>query len=142
MTTESRHPAVQANINSINYATQGDKEAWLALYDDNALVQDPVGKSPFDSTGEGHQGKAAIEKFWDTVIGPSNITITVTKRCPSGSHTCAVFQTAVNDLGNGIKTSIDMIVVYEVNDAGKIIRMSAYWDWDTMVAQLKKLGFM
>lgn len=142
MSNESLHLAVQANINSIKYASQGDKEAWLALYDDNALVQDPVGISPFDASGEGHRGKAAIEAFWDTVIGPSNITITVAKRCPSGSHSCAVMQTAVNDMGNGIKTTIEMICVYEVNDAGKITRMSAYWDWDAMETQLKELGFM
>lgn len=142
MSGESTHPAIEANIKSITYASQGDKEAWLALYDDDALVQDPVGISPFDSIGEGHKGKAAIEKFWDTVIGPSNITMTVSKRIPSGSHSCAVVQTAVNDMGNGIKTTVEMIGVYEVNDAGKIIRMSAYWDWDAMETQLKELGLM
>ena len=140
MSNESIHPAVQANMNSIKYAMAGDKEAWLALYTDDAVVADPVGVSPFDPVGEGHRGKAAIEALWDAVIGPSNVTITPHKRYPSGSNTCAVPQTAVNDLGNGINTTVDMVAVYEVNDEGKITSMKAYWSWDEMTAQLKELG--
>jgi hypothetical protein len=141
MSEPSNHPAIQANINSVTLAMKGDREAWLALYDDNAVVSDPVGVSPFDMKGEGHRGKAAIAKFWDTVIGPSNLTITVHKRIPSGSHAVAVHQTAVNQLGKG-QTEMEMIAIYKVNDAGKIIEMSAYWHWDDMQAQLKKLGYM
>jgi len=136
------HPAAKANLNSVTLAMKSDKEGWLALYADDAVVQDPVGVSPFDATGEGHKGKAAITKFWDMVIGPSRLTITVHKRIPSGAKACAVHQTISNDLGKGRKTEVEMIAIYEVNDAGKITRMSAFWNWDEMQAQLKALGFM
>ncbi len=142
MSDETTHPAIQANINSVDLAMKGDREGWLALYDDNAVVQDPVGVSPFDSAGKGHIGKEAIAKFWDTVIGPANLTITVHNRIPSGKNNVAVRQTAVNDMGNGIKTSIEMIATYDLNDEGKITRMSAFWDWDALEAQLKGLGLM
>lgn len=142
MTDHSTHPAVQANMNSIKYAMAGDKDAWLALYTDDAEVADPVGVSPFDPAGAGHRGKAAIEKFWDTVIGPANLTITPGKRCPSGANTCAVPMTAVNDMGNGISTTVEMIAVYEVNDEGKITSMKAYWDWGVMESQLRELGLV
>lgn len=141
MTTELDHPAAKANLNSITLAMKGDREGWLALYADDAVVQDPVGVSPFDATGDGHKGKAAIAKFWDTVIGPSRLTITVHKRIPSGTKACAVHQTITNNLGKDRKTEVEMIAIYEVNDAGKITRMSAFWSWDAMLAQLKKLGF-
>jgi ketosteroid isomerase-like protein len=49
----------------------GDKEGWLALFDDDAVVADPIGPSPFDPEGTGHRGKAAISKFYDEVIAPS-----------------------------------------------------------------------
>ena len=39
--TERKHLAVEANKNSIRYAMAGDKEAWLALYTDDAVVCDP-----------------------------------------------------------------------------------------------------
>jgi ketosteroid isomerase-like protein len=136
------HPAVQANISSITLASQGDKEAWLALYADDAIVQDPVGVSPFDPTGDGHKGKEAIATFWDNVIGPSNLTITAHMRIPSGDNACAVHQSVINDMGNGNQTTVDMIAVYELNDEGKIKRMSAFWSWSDMEEQLKKLGFM
>ncbi|MCC7517283.1 MAG: nuclear transport factor 2 family protein [Pseudomonadales bacterium] len=142
MTTLTAHPAIQANIQSVSLAMKSDREAWLALYADDAIVQDPVGNSPFDPHGNGHRGKAAIAKFWDSVIGPSRLTITVHKRIPSGERACAVLQTAVNDLGNGKKTEVEMVAIYEVNDAGKITRMSAFWSWADMENQLKKLGFM
>ena len=142
MSDNSIHPAALANMNSIKYAMAGNKEAWLALYRDDAIVRDPVGVSPFDLSGNGHIGKAAIEKFWDTVIGPANLTITPGKRCPSGAYCCAVPMQAVNDMGNGIKTTIDMIAVYEVDDDGLIKSMSAYWSWNAMEQQLKQLGLM
>lgn len=141
MSTDTENLAIRANINSVTLAMKGDREGWLALYADDAIVQDPVGKSPFDASGEGHRGKAAIAKFWDTVIGPSRLTINVHKRIPSGDRACAVLQTAINDMGKG-KTEVEMIAVYEVNDDGKIVRMSAFWSWADMESQLKKLGFM
>ncbi|MEZ5538493.1 MAG: nuclear transport factor 2 family protein [Pseudomonadales bacterium] len=141
MTEHTEHLAIKANMQSVALAMQGDREGWLALYADDAVVQDPVGISPFDTSGAGHQGKAAIAKFWDMVIGPSKLTINVHKRIPSGERSCAVLQTAINDMGKG-KTEVEMIAVYEVSDEGKIIRMSAFWSWADMESQLKKLGFM
>jgi len=142
MSDHLNHPAAQANLQSITLAMKGDREGWLALYADDAVVQDPVGVSPFDETGEGHKGKVAIGKFWDMVIGPSRLTITVHKRIPSGDKACAVHQTIVNDMGKGRKTEVEMVAIYELNDAGKVKRMSAFWSWDDMQNQLKKLGFM
>ena len=142
MSEQSDHPAIQANMDSIRLASAGDKESWLALYADDAVVQDPVGISPFDATGEGHVGKEAISKFWDDVIGPSNITIEVHARIPSGDRACAVHQTASNSLGGDLTTEVEMIAVYELNEAGKIQRMSAFWSWAAMAEQLKKLGLM
>ena len=134
--SEQEHPAVTANKLSIKYAMEGNKEAWLALYADDAVVADPVGKSPLDPTGEGHKGKAAIETFWDTIIGPSNLDMRVEKRWTSGDHTCCVAQLARNDLGDGKVTTCDMLAIYEVNDQGLITRMAAHWCWDDVAAQL------
>ena len=45
-----------------------DKAAWLAVYEEDGLVQDPVGVSRFDATGGGHRGRAAISAFWDVFM--------------------------------------------------------------------------
>lgn len=134
--TEKPHLAVEANKKSIQFASEGNKEAWLALYAPDALVADPVGVSPMDPSGKGHQGIAAIEHFWDTVIGPSNIEIRVEKRWTSGDYCCCVAQVARNDLGDGKYTDCDMLAVYEVNEQGLITRMQAHWNFDDVMAQL------
>ena len=137
--SEKLHLAVEANKKSIKYATESNKEAWLALYTDDAVVCDPVGKSPMDPSGEGHHGKAAIEAFWDNVIGPANVEITANKRWTSGDYCCCVAQVAKNDLGDGNFTECDMLAVYEVNEVGLITRMAAHWDFDNMMEQLSRL---
>ena len=48
-----------------------DRDGWLALFAADALVQDPIGPSPFDPEGKGHRGIDAIAAFYDTVIAPS-----------------------------------------------------------------------
>ena len=142
MTETTIHPAVLANMNSIKFAMAKDKVAWLALYADDAVVADPVGVSPLDPLGSGHCGTAALEAFWDTVIASANMVMTVHSRVSSGANACAVHMSAVNDIGNGSQTRVDMIATYEVDEAGKIASMKAYWSWDEMATQLKQLGLM
>lgn len=133
------HLAVQANINSMKFAMAKDKDAWLALFADDAVVRDPVGKSPFDPEGEGHRGKEKISNFWDNIMAPANIELTPIKRFPSGDLHCAVVIEGVNDMG-GAKIDINMTVVYEVNAEGKILALSAYWSWADMEKQFAALG--
>ena len=124
--SEKLHLAVEANKKSIQYAMDGNKEAWLALYTEDATVADPVGVSPMDPTGNGHQGKAAIEAFWDNVIGKANLEIRVDKRWTSGEHCCCVAQVARNDMGDGNFTECDMLATYQVNEEGLITAMKAH----------------
>ena len=136
------HAAIEMHKKSIQYAMEGNKEGWLGMYAEDALVRDPVGPSPFDPEGKGHRGKVAIEKFWDTIIGPAKLTIVPTKRIPSGPNVCAVAMTATNQITPNKQTIVDMIVVYELNAEGKLQTLSAHWDWNEMERQLKELGFM
>lgn len=132
MENPTEHLALKAHQASISLASAKDKQAWLALYAEDAVLQDPVGVSPFDPTGNGHQGKQAIEQFWDTVIGPSNVSLSASKRLHSGDHHCAVLQTAVNTLDGGSRIELEMVATYAVNSAGKITEMRAYWSFDAL----------
>lgn len=132
---EKNTSAIAAHKQSIANAMAGNKEQWLAVFADDALVQDPVGPSPFDPEGKGFRGKERLSEFWDLMIEPSNLTIVPHKRLPCGDKIVAVSMTATNDLGE-IKTEIEMVVTYEVNDDGKVISLKAYWDLDALMAQL------
>ena len=69
--------AQQASKKSAANAMAKNRDAWLALFAEDAVVQDPVGKSPLDPTGEGHRGKEAIAAFFDNVIKPGNLTLEI-----------------------------------------------------------------
>src|SRR6185295_12299406 len=66
-------PVHLAGKRSREAAMARDKDAWLALFADNAVVEDPVGPSHFDPEGRGHRGKAAIARFFDMAIAPSRL---------------------------------------------------------------------
>lgn len=122
-------PAMRAHRQSIANAGLGNKQAWLDLFDDNAVVQDPVGPSPHDPEGRGFSGKARIAEFWDMMIAPGNLLVIPQKRIAVGNNIACVVMTAANHIA-GVKTYIEMVAVYEVNDAGKITSLTVYWDVD------------
>ena len=127
--------AITAHKNSIANAMAGDKEQWLAMFADDAIVHDPVGISPHDPTGEGFKGKKRIAEFWDIMIGSANLNIVPHKRFPCGDNIVAVAMTATNEMGD-LKTYIEMVVTYEVDEHGKIVCLKAYWDMDALMDRL------
>ena len=132
------HPAVIASENSAKFAMAKDKESWLGLFAEDAFLADPMGKSMLDPDGKGHQGKAAIERFWDNVIAKANLTLVASQRIPC-DNTCVAVLQATNDLG-GIKTVVDMVGLYEVNENGKLSSLKVSWDFSELMAQLKEHG--
>jgi len=131
--------AIRAHKMSVANAQAGNKEQWLALFDDDAIVQDPVGPSQHDPKGEGFRGKARIAEFWDLMIGTGNLTIVSHRRIPCGEYVVACDITAANTIGT-LKTAIEMIAIYEVNAAGKLVSLKAYWDTDKVAEQLAAQG--
>jgi ketosteroid isomerase-like protein len=131
--------AIRAHKQSIANAQAGNKAGWLDLFADDAVVNDPVGPSDHDPEGQGFAGKARIAEFWDMMIGVGDLTIVSHRRIPCGEHVAACDVTATNNVG-GFKTAIEMIVVYEVNDKGKLTSLKAYWDTDRVREQLAAAG--
>ena len=122
---------------SRDYAVAKDKQNWLDLFAEDAIVQDPIGKSPLDPVGDGHKGKEAIEKFYDTVIANGNIEFNILESIPCADE-CANFAQIVNIVGD-VKIETQMIVIYRVNSNDKIVSLRAFWDYKSMEEQLLKL---
>ncbi len=133
-----KHPALVASERSAEFAMAKNKEAWLDLFAEDAFLADPVGKSMLDPAGNGHQGKAAIERFWDTVIANANLRIEASQRIVC-ADTCVAVLKATNDLGV-MKTVIDMVGLYEVDETGKVRSLKVYWDFSKLMGQLKEAG--
>ena len=129
--------AQELSFLSRDYAVAKDKKNWLALFDKNALVQDPIGKSPLDPEGNGHKGLAAIEQFYDTVIANGNIEFTIIESIPCGDE-CANYAQIVNRIDE-VKIETKMIVMYRINSNNKIESLRAFWDYQKMEKQLNEL---
>ena len=123
---------------SRDYAVAKDKQNWLDLFAEDAIVQDPIGKSPLDPDGNGHKGKGAIEKFYDTVIANGNIEFNILESIPCADE-CANFAEIKNIVGDE-KIETKMIVIYRVNSDDKIVSLRAFWDYQKMEDQLKAIS--
>lgn len=117
------------------YVSAGNKDAWLGLFADDAVVQDPVGVSPLDPTGLGHRGKEAIAQFWDMVIAAADIDFQIVSSHPAGDE-CANVVHMESKFSEELIVVVDMVVVYTANDAGEVTSLKAYWDYDEVQKQL------
>ncbi|MDA9763485.1 hypothetical protein OAZ03_01795 [Gammaproteobacteria bacterium] len=129
--------AQELSFLSRDYAVAKDKENWLELFAKDAIVQDPIGRSPLDPEGNGHKGIAAIEKFYDTVIANGDIEFTIIESIPCADE-CANYAQIVNLVGD-IKIETKMIVIYRINSNNKIESLRAFWDYQKMEKQLNEL---
>jgi hypothetical protein len=129
------HPARAVSKKSIAAVKAKRKEDWLALFAEDGVIQDPVGKSPIDPSGKGHKGTVAIGKFWDNQIAPNAIEFQVRESYAAGSE-CANVGTISIGMPNGMKARCDGVFVYRLNDAGKLVSLRAFWEFDAMMATI------
>jgi steroid delta-isomerase len=124
-------PARSAAIRSMELAMAGDGKAWLELFADDAVVQDPYGRSPMDPQGEGHRGKAAIEAFCASHIRPDSIRFEIRQTLSSGGA-CVCVGTITTRSPEGKVGWCEIVNAYEVNAEGKITLLRSYWDFEEM----------
>ena len=125
------HPARRAGELSRSAVSRGAREEWLALFADDAIVEDPIGVSPLDPTGKGHRGKAAIAAFWDQVImrvPGTRVEFDYPTQIAVGDE-CACVGSLTNHLPNGARFRVEGVFVYRVNEAGKLVSLRTYWDY-------------
>lgn len=124
------HPARDASLASMRAVEAGDKAAWLALFRDDAVVEDPIGVSPMDPTGEGHRGKAAIEAFYDSVIGPNEVSFVIERSHAAGNEVANVG--TITTLMGDSTVHTDLVATYRVDDDGRLVALRAYWSVDKL----------
>ena len=125
----SEHLSEQAIVRTIeryqSTFSADDQEGWLALFTDDAVLEDPVG-SP------AHQGRAAIAKFWDTVHAR---TERGTVRMTQGPAVCGLeaawaFELDVT-LRNGRRSVVEIIDHGTFTEDGRIRSIRAFWSLAT-----------
>ena len=113
---------------SMQAAVTGDREAWLALYADDAVVEDPVGPSIWDAEGKGHRGKQALAAFWDLAIGPNrSLEFELRERYTGGDEVANVL-TVRSALPDGQKIEFGVVSILRSNGQGLIQSLRAFWN--------------
>ena len=129
--SDSKHPARLASWRSIDAVARGDKQAWLDNFAADAVVEDPIGKSMIDPSGEGFRGKQAIEQFWDKNIANRRPMFSLQHSICCGNE-CANVGTLTIQFPNGLITQLYGVYTYRVNEAGKVVALRTYWEPDDM----------
>jgi len=130
------HPARTASQRSYSAVAKGDLAEWLTVYAEDAVLEDPVGPSMFDPEGKGHHGHDGISAFWLKAIAPIDrfeFEITDSFANP-GSNTCANIGRIKTSFADGSHTTTDLIMVYVVDDDGRVSSMKAYWEPERTMA--------
>ena len=126
------HPARDASLASMQAVEANDKAAWLALFAEDAVIQDPIGISPLDPTGEGHRGPAAREAFYDMIIGPNSITFDIERSHAGGDFEVANIGTISSTMADGAVIHTDLAITYYIDADGKVTALRAYWEMDKL----------
>jgi len=107
-----------------------DKEAWLALFADDAVVEDPIGPSAFDPEGRGHRGREAIGTFYDNVIAANeSIRFAIEHSFLCGDEVANVGVIRITFPG-GTAVEVDGVYTYKRSADDKLVALRAYWEAD------------
>jgi SnoaL-like domain len=113
-------------------ARSHDRDGWVGLFAPDGRIEDPVGSRP-------HDGRVRIGRFYDTFMGPRDITFHRRTDLVSGS-------TVVRDLtlevrmGPSVTMLIPAFLRYDLDDELRIVRLQAFWQLPTMAWQFARNG--
>jgi Nuclear transport factor 2 (NTF2) domain len=116
-------------------AAAHDRTAWVGLFTTDGRIEDPVGSRP-------HVGPAEIGRFYDTFIGPRDITF---HRDLDVVRDAAVVRDL--DLEVAMGSAVTMVIpaflrydLREVDGEWKIARLRAYWELPAMMLRFLRNG--
>jgi ketosteroid isomerase-like protein len=105
----------------------GDRDAWLALFVPDAVVEDPVGPSMFDPDGRGHRGADAIAAFYDNVIASGRVEFAIRESYAAGNE-CANVGRITTTLPDGSRAIVEGVYTYKIDDDGRVIALRGFWE--------------
>lgn len=122
-----------------------DRNGWVGLFTGTGKIEDPVGSRP-------HIGHDEIERFYDTFIGPRDITFHRDIDIVRGRTVLRdlVLEVAMGaPMSPGVTLHIPAILRYDVDAAAgadrgaedlRIARLRAYWELPAMAWQFARNG--
>lgn len=124
--------ALEMSQQSVEKIAAKDREGWLALFAEDAVIEDPVGPGMFDPEGKGHRGKEAITAFYDNAIAMSEkVVITIDHSIECGDEVARVGEISIT-LPGGKVGRVECVNLYKVGPDGKLVSLRSFWDQDTL----------
>lgn len=109
-----------------------DRDGWVGLFAPDGRIEDPVGSRP-------HRGRRQIEHFYDTFIGPRDITFHRAADAIVGSTVVRDLELEVR-MGPSVTMHIPAYLRYDLDGDLKITRLQAFWQLPAMVRQFAGSG--
>lgn len=112
-----------------------DREGWLSLFSDDARIEDPYGSRP-------HDGRAHIERFYDTFIAPRQLTFHKDFDIVAGTTVVRDVTIEVG-MGPGLTLMVPNLIRYDLRESPhgwQITRLRAYWELPVMIRQFVARG--
>ncbi|MDH4282013.1 MAG: nuclear transport factor 2 family protein [Myxococcales bacterium] len=122
-----------------------DKQRWLALYTDDAIVEDPVGTPA--SQGGRRPGRLGDElgRFYEAFIARSGIDMVARRDLVSGMHVFRAVDIHTTHLKTGLTMKVPANLLYEIvaRDGELLIRrMQAHWELNRISRILMSQGLL
>jgi steroid Delta-isomerase len=134
------HPARVASRKAMELTTRRAKEEWLDLYTPDAVIQDPVGPSPFDPEGVGHKGRDRIAAHWDgTIATTERIDVEINASYVAGNEVANVGTLTVH-LAGDVQLKVTGVFVYKVRSDGLIESLRGYFEFDRAMGSFRSEG--
>lgn len=129
------HPAYAAARRSWAGAMARDKEAWLAAFAEDAVVEDPVGPSMYSEDGSGQRGKAMLSDFFDASIAVTTSLEFDMRDVLVGGDEAVFVGTLHVGLGENVMDT-DIVIDYRVGDDGTLRNLRAFWEMERAAATI------
>ena len=106
---------------SLRRTKERDRDGWLALFAEDAVVEDPVGGK------SRHEGIDAIARFYDTTISTmESFEYEIERTYLCGSEAAMVIGFHI-EIG-GSRLDMDVVNIYAATDDGRIRSLRSFWD--------------
>ena len=140
---DANNLAYQVSLRSREYVRSHDRQAWLDMFAEDGIIEDPIGSSALDPEGRGHATPAARAAFWDRNIANSTIDIDIRNTCTAGGRECANVVRLTIELaveGKRYRQIVDGVFTYAVDADGKLKSLRGYWEYADGLATLQEIG--
>ncbi len=124
--------AFEMSKKSMAMSEAKDRDGWLGLFADDAVVEDPVGPSFVDAEGKGQHGKEAITAFYDNVVSQSeSLEFTIRQTIECGDEVVNIGELRITLPGNQVGI-VPLANIYKVNAEGKLVSLRSFWEQDKL----------